>query len=296
MNVRAWLAAAMTVGVMMGVPQTNAATAPAQGEPRDCFNTRAITGYGIIDDHNVSVHVNAHRRYIFSTAWNARNLDWTFNIAIHSAMTSPTDTSAPSDSDTMAPAGSAYTAGMSVFAKVTSLPLPLTSRTTGHRSLPPDAVAAPAPPASASFSRSACCARSGPASPVCDLRAGRCVRRWLADPACASAQGIGASEPLPAAAAVKPSIPRHVAMSQARRLMRVLGIEIEGSRSSRALRSRGLLRRSSTSRVAVRRGGRDWHPAHRPGIARGQCRGDVRRNCYSRIEPAPSMSKRLDET
>ena len=54
------------------------------------------------------------------------------------AMTSPTDTFDPSSRLTMAPAGSAYTAGMSVFAKVTSLPLALVSRTTGRRSLPPE--------------------------------------------------------------------------------------------------------------------------------------------------------------
>src|SRR6202050_2350694 len=47
------------------------------------------------------------------------------------AMTSPTDTLAPSSRLTMAPAGSAYTAGMSVLAKVTSLPLALVSRGPG---------------------------------------------------------------------------------------------------------------------------------------------------------------------
>ena len=53
------------------------------------------------------------------------------------AMTSPTDTLAPSSRLTSAPGGSVYTAGMSVFAKVTSLPLALTSFIVGRRSLPP---------------------------------------------------------------------------------------------------------------------------------------------------------------
>ncbi len=52
------------------------------------------------------------------------------------AITSPTDTLAPSSSETSAPAGSVYTAGMSVFAKVTSLPLAFTSLMTGRRSRP----------------------------------------------------------------------------------------------------------------------------------------------------------------
>ena len=43
------------------------------------------------------------------------------------AMTSPTDTLAPSSRLTIAPAGSVYTAGISVFANVTSLPLAFTS-------------------------------------------------------------------------------------------------------------------------------------------------------------------------
>ncbi len=53
-------------------------------------------------------------------------------------MTSPTDTLEPSSRLTIAPAGNAYTTGMSVLAKVTSLPLALVKRTIGRRSLPPE--------------------------------------------------------------------------------------------------------------------------------------------------------------
>src|SRR5207237_974944 len=53
------------------------------------------------------------------------------------AMTSPTDTFAPSSRLTSAPGGSVYTAGISVLAKVTSLPLVLTSLIVARKSLPP---------------------------------------------------------------------------------------------------------------------------------------------------------------
>ncbi|MBK7249881.1 MAG: transposase [Gammaproteobacteria bacterium] len=43
----------------------------------------------------------------------------------------------------------------------------------------------------------------------------------------AAHRGIGAPQPLPAADPAKPPTPRHVAMTWARRLKRVFGIEIE---------------------------------------------------------------------
>ena len=51
------------------------------------------------------------------------------------AMTSPTDTLAPSSRLTRAPGGSVYTAGISVLAKVTSLPLAFTSFMVGAQVL-----------------------------------------------------------------------------------------------------------------------------------------------------------------
>ena len=53
------------------------------------------------------------------------------------AMTSPTDTLAPSSRLTSAPAGRVYTAGISVLANVTSLPFALTSFMVARTSLPP---------------------------------------------------------------------------------------------------------------------------------------------------------------
>jgi hypothetical protein len=57
-----------------------ASTAPAQ----DCFRNDDIFGYGVIDDHNIDVRARG-RHYIFTTEWNARDLDWTHAIAIRSA-------------------------------------------------------------------------------------------------------------------------------------------------------------------------------------------------------------------
>ena len=51
---------------------------------RDCFASRSILGYSIVDDHNVKVHVGASRDYILTTNWNARNLDWSEAIALRS--------------------------------------------------------------------------------------------------------------------------------------------------------------------------------------------------------------------
>jgi len=53
------------------------------------------------------------------------------------AMMSPIDTLAPSSRLMSAPEGSVYTAGITVLAKVTSLPLALSSLMVGFRSLPP---------------------------------------------------------------------------------------------------------------------------------------------------------------
>jgi len=59
---------------------TSASSAPAQ----DCFRNDDIFGYGVIDDHNIDVRARG-RHYIFTTNWNARDLDWTQAIAIRSS-------------------------------------------------------------------------------------------------------------------------------------------------------------------------------------------------------------------
>jgi hypothetical protein len=54
--------------------------APAQ---RDCFASSNVSGYSIIDAHNVSVRAGG-KNYILSTTWNAADLDWSLAIALHS--------------------------------------------------------------------------------------------------------------------------------------------------------------------------------------------------------------------
>jgi hypothetical protein len=51
----------------------------------DCFRSEQVSGYSVIDDHNVGLSVGASRQYVLTTAWNARDLDWTHAIAIRSA-------------------------------------------------------------------------------------------------------------------------------------------------------------------------------------------------------------------
>ncbi|MBN8607039.1 MAG: hypothetical protein J0L81_08995 [Caulobacterales bacterium] len=51
---------------------------------RDCFHADAVNGYEYVDEHSVAVRVGANRRYILSTEWNARDLNWEHVIAIRS--------------------------------------------------------------------------------------------------------------------------------------------------------------------------------------------------------------------
>ena len=51
----------------------------------DCFRADDVNGYGVIDERNVRITVGASRRYVLTTSWNARDLDWTSAIAIRSA-------------------------------------------------------------------------------------------------------------------------------------------------------------------------------------------------------------------
>lgn len=61
---------------------TEGATAPTGG--RDCFSANSVNGYNVIDDRHVEVRVGASDRYILTTMWNARDLDWTERVAIRS--------------------------------------------------------------------------------------------------------------------------------------------------------------------------------------------------------------------
>lgn len=64
---------------------TTEATDRQSASSRDCFNSDQVSGYSVVDDHNIAVSIGASRRYILTTNWNARDLDWTQAIAIRSA-------------------------------------------------------------------------------------------------------------------------------------------------------------------------------------------------------------------
>jgi hypothetical protein len=59
-------------------------TAVSPSSDRDCFSSDMINGYDYIDEHSVAVRVGANRRYILTTEWNARDLNWEHVIAIRS--------------------------------------------------------------------------------------------------------------------------------------------------------------------------------------------------------------------
>jgi len=51
----------------------------------DCFRSEQVSGYSVIDNHNIGLSVGASRRYVLTTGWNARDLDWTLAIALRSS-------------------------------------------------------------------------------------------------------------------------------------------------------------------------------------------------------------------
>jgi Family of unknown function (DUF6491) len=57
---------------------------PADQASNDCFNADMINGYDYIDENHVAVNVGANRRYILTTLFDARQLDWTQVISVHS--------------------------------------------------------------------------------------------------------------------------------------------------------------------------------------------------------------------
>jgi len=50
---------------------------------RDCFFASTVSGYSVIDNNTVEVRAGSDR-YRLTTLFNARDLDWTQNIAIRS--------------------------------------------------------------------------------------------------------------------------------------------------------------------------------------------------------------------
>ncbi|MFT3729499.1 MAG: DUF6491 family protein [Terricaulis sp.] len=61
--------------------QASAAGAPGS---RDCFLASAVNGYNVVDDHTVRITAGASRHYLLGTTWNARDLNWSEEIALKS--------------------------------------------------------------------------------------------------------------------------------------------------------------------------------------------------------------------
>jgi Family of unknown function (DUF6491) len=72
---------ALTLAACASAP-TDAANTPAAD--RDCFNAENVNGFSYIDNEHIGVSIGANRKYILTTMFNARDLDWTHVIAIRS--------------------------------------------------------------------------------------------------------------------------------------------------------------------------------------------------------------------
>lgn len=72
---------ALAVVGCAGPAGVHSETAPSG---RDCFHADSVSGYEYLDEHSVAVRVGANRRYVLSTEWNARDLNWEHVIALHS--------------------------------------------------------------------------------------------------------------------------------------------------------------------------------------------------------------------
>jgi hypothetical protein len=63
---------------------TTAGAPQADTAARDCFRTLDVSGYGVVDDRRIRVHVSPQREYILTIGQTVRNLDWTHAISIRS--------------------------------------------------------------------------------------------------------------------------------------------------------------------------------------------------------------------
>lgn len=74
----------LTALALAACASTETGDTAAAPEGRDCFNADNVSGYTYIDNQHVGISVGANRKYILTTMFNARDLDWTQAIAIRS--------------------------------------------------------------------------------------------------------------------------------------------------------------------------------------------------------------------
>jgi hypothetical protein len=77
-----------TLFVAAALALSACATAPsdqtAASAERDCFNASTASGFTYVDEHHIKISAGPSRHYMLTTQFNARDLDWTQAIAIHS--------------------------------------------------------------------------------------------------------------------------------------------------------------------------------------------------------------------
>ncbi len=85
MHVRTILLAAAAFGLTActTADQTASTASMTPADGRDCFRTASVTGYSVVDDHNIRVRLPG-RSYTLHTTWNANDLDWTQSLALRS--------------------------------------------------------------------------------------------------------------------------------------------------------------------------------------------------------------------
>lgn len=79
-----FIAAALGLTACASSTPDTTQSASASNEGRDCFRSGDVNGYNYVDEHHVKLSVGASRDYILTTTWNARDLNWTQAVAIHS--------------------------------------------------------------------------------------------------------------------------------------------------------------------------------------------------------------------
>jgi hypothetical protein len=82
MRIRTVLLAAAAASLAACATEQSASTNPSAD--RDCFRANSVSGYSVIDEHNVRVRVGPSRSYTMHTNWNVNDLDWTLAIALRS--------------------------------------------------------------------------------------------------------------------------------------------------------------------------------------------------------------------
>ena len=85
MNLRLALATALMVASASLTPVT-AASATQTAPHNDCFPTRAITGYGVVDERTAYLTVGA-RHYLMRITGDSRDLDYNYSIRVRSLST-----------------------------------------------------------------------------------------------------------------------------------------------------------------------------------------------------------------